>query len=160
MSQQVGPNPIDVRIVEQKDAADAKDHRIEIGYRPSVVLAFNLADTVGDSTMAVSYDGFVDADDDAHGEVKWKGGGAPTQLTPAAGITFEDGGYVIGSDPDISRASKGRLVLVAIGADAPVADLSAANAVEKLDPGGGFGTGRMFVYDATPPRYDWIGPTT
>ena len=155
-----GPGRVDVRIVEQKDPADAKDHRIECGFRPSVILGFNIAKAEADSTILVHYDGFESGSPAvARGGVKWKGGGAPAFVNAPIGITIEDNGYVIGSDADFGRAAGARLILIAFGPDVPMADLSETNAVDVLEKAGGFGTGKTFDYDSTPPKYDWIGTT-
>ena len=161
MSQQVGPNPVDVRIVEQKDVAADEDYRVEIGYRPSVVMILSLGDGGTGSSILVSYDGFKNDAGTAQGGVllPWSNAHTDSSLLAAAlGITFEDTGYVIGKAPGI-KLNKGHLVLMAFGTQAPVADLE-TDTVETLAKGGGFGTGKMFEYDATPPKVDWIGPTT
>lgn len=160
MGMRVGPNPVDVRIVEQKDAAEASDYRVEIGFRPAMVEVFSLDDTGAASKLLVSYDGLATDAGAAQGGVVFAGGSAATAFATAAqGIVFEDNGYVLGQD-DAIKLDKGHLLVRATGTNAPVADLDEANAVEVLAKGGGFGTGKMFDYDTTPPKYDWIGPTS
>ena len=159
MSQRVGPNGIEARIVRLKTAPEAKDHRVELGYRPSVVLIFVLHNAGTPSFLAVAYDGQQNRAGAANGGVLMGGNAATKYLSASDGITFEDRGFTFGQNTAL-RANDLRLVFVIFGPDAPEVDLQTAQNQGVLPKDGGFGSGQSYVYDPTPPDANWIGTTT
>ena len=159
MTQRVGPNGIEARIVRLKTAPEAKDHRVELGYRPSVVLMFILHNAGTPSFLNVAYDGMQNRAGAAQGGVLMGGNAATKYLSATDGIVFEDRGFTFGHPSEVEIANM-NLLFLCLAPGALEVDLQTAMNQGVLRKDGGYGSGTMFDYDATPPDAAWIGTTT